>query len=127
MNINPLGIVPPIPMHKLNWFEGFRRIKKILSVAFVFGALSVSGFRLFSQPYGTISTARGGEVGFKVQEGGLWPEATASSGDVLVNWKGDLHIFPKDTSRKTINLEFKEMNNDTFFEVSRDLLLLLVA
>lgn len=87
-------------------------------MVFVLGALSFSCIRFFDERC-EISTARGGEVGFKVQEMGSWPQETAKSGDVLAKRKGDIDIFPEGSSI------FKIYKGQ--FIVLRDLLLSLVA
>lgn len=128
MKIDPFSSIPIGSLHKLNWFEGFKRIKRVLEIALILGAVAYAGLRYFSDPYVEMGRAKGGEKGFFMGGGsGFAPEELAKGGEWTVEWRGNLHLFPKDTTAKEIRKVFKKWEGTNFFSVFKDMILSILA
>lgn len=112
----------------MNWFEGFRRLKKVLIIVFILLAIGVSCARWLEKPYLKTVRATGGERGFFVSEDeDFWAEETAKPNEWVVEWRWDKYIFPEDTSLKKITKTFKQQENTTFFPVFGAMILSIIA
>ena len=112
----------------MNWFEGFRRLKKVITVAFILIVVGVSWSRWLEEPYLKTGRAVGGERGFLVlEEKDFWPEEAAKPNDWVVEWGLNKYIFPEDTSFKKIIKTFKQQEKTNFLSVFGMMVLLIIA
>ena len=96
----------------MNWFEGFRRLKKVLTIVFILIIIGFYWDRLFSEPWLKTERAKGGETGFLISKTNqneidlyFEPEVKAEKNQWLVEWKSTKFIFPEDATLKVIKKE----------------------
>ena len=118
----------------MNWFEGFRRLKKVLNIVFILVIIGFYWDRFFSEPWLKTERAKGGETGFFISKTNqidihlyFEPEVKAEKNQWLVEWKSTKFIFPEDATLKVIKKEFKEQEETDLFSVVKAAILSIFA
>ena len=122
----------------MNWFEGFRRLKKVLTIVFILIIIGFYWDRFFSEPLLKAERAKGGETGFVISETNQYfvqndlalyfePLETAEKNQWIVEWRFTKFIFPENASLKVIKKVFKEKEETDLFSVLKATILSIFA
>jgi hypothetical protein len=122
----------------MNWFEGFRRLKKVLTIVFILIIIGFYWDRFFSEPSLKAERAKGGETGFVISETNqsfiqndlalyFEPLETAEKNQWIVEWRFTKFIFPENASLKVIKKLFKEKEETNLFSVLKATILSIFA